>query len=40
MYGEWVSVGHKTSDPASVSEALQSDDKGHWIDETRDEFYS
>ncbi|KAK3880875.1 hypothetical protein Pcinc_014673 [Petrolisthes cinctipes] len=40
MYGEWVSVGHKTSDPTSVSEALLSDDKEHWMDAMKQEMSS
>ncbi|KAK4313452.1 hypothetical protein Pmani_015209 [Petrolisthes manimaculis] len=40
MYGEWVSVGHNTSDPTSVSEALLSDDKEHWMDAMKQEMSS
>ncbi|KAK4327560.1 hypothetical protein Pmani_001967 [Petrolisthes manimaculis] len=40
MYGEWVSVGHNTSDPTSVSEALLSDDKEHWVDAMKQEMSS
>ncbi|KAK4325723.1 hypothetical protein Pmani_003666 [Petrolisthes manimaculis] len=40
MYGEWVSVGHNTSDPTSVSEALLSDDKEHWMDAMKQEMNS
>ncbi|KAK3895615.1 hypothetical protein Pcinc_000538 [Petrolisthes cinctipes] len=40
MYGEWVSVGHKTSDPTSVSEALLSDHKEHWMDAMKQEMSS
>ncbi|KAK3876705.1 hypothetical protein Pcinc_018517 [Petrolisthes cinctipes] len=40
IYGEWVSVGHKTSDPTSVSEALLSDDKEHWMDAMKQEMSS